>query len=498
MNLDMFKAYDIRVKDSKLSKEDLLKLSNAIARYFKDDVKASSVVIGRDARLYGPRVMESLLDTLTRAGLDVYYNPLQISTCQFYYMCMKRPKSAGIMITASHNPKEYVGCKLLAPGVVAIAEASGPFGGLDRIKKHFIDEAEPTPSDKKGNCFPIYEMEEFVDYTLSLASLDANSLRGMKILADFLSGSSGAEFAHAFKKAGADITLLHSIPDGNFPSGVPNPLVESSLKKARETMRAGDYDLGFILDGDGDRIDFMHSDGSQVLPSLNFSAILPYMKELSPSSSKCYLDPKSLPLAALSLAKSDIEPHLIRNGHSFIKAKLRENRDSGYFAAVEESAHYYANFPCPNGGYASTENTLFIALLAAKLKRSDIDKLREIQDSFVRVREWSLFYNSDEYKTEVLEKVESKLLSINMVKIDTMDDGSDLDASLFRLNLPAAIAKDTEIPFSWAQVSQRISRSEDSLTRWEITASDPALANEIESLIKSVTDIYVERGLAIY
>ena len=95
LNLGMFKPYDIRTKIDKLSDENLNSLSRAVAVYYKKILKAQSVVLSRDARLYAPKVVESLKDSLIEAGIDVLLNPLPISTCQFYYSCMENPLSGG-------------------------------------------------------------------------------------------------------------------------------------------------------------------------------------------------------------------------------------------------------------------------------------------------------------------------------------------------------------------------------------------------------------------
>ena len=109
LNLTMFKQYDIRTRHNAINDMQKERLYNAIAVYFRDCVKAKSVVIGRDARLYVPELAEGLARVCRKAGIEVLINPLPISTCQFYYSCMKHRDSAGVMVTASHNPAEYIG-----------------------------------------------------------------------------------------------------------------------------------------------------------------------------------------------------------------------------------------------------------------------------------------------------------------------------------------------------------------------------------------------------
>ena len=345
LNLGMFKPYDIRTKIEKLSDENLSRLSESVALYYKNTLSADSVVLCRDARLYAPKVVESLKNALTRAGIRVLLNPLPISTCQFYYSCMENPTSGGIMVTASHNPGSYIGLKLMAPGLFPLAMGCGPEGGITKIKEIYLSE-EKLEEGKKGSTEIINYLKEYIAYSMKLAGVEDGSLKGMKILLEFLSGSAGTEIAMAFEKAGAEIEARNIVPNGLFPGGDPNPIIESSIAPARKEMREGDYDIGFCFDGDGDRLDLMYSDGKQIVPGLNMALIAPRLLEIYGGEKKdFYADVKAIPISLLEMAKSGAKTHIIRNGHSFIKAKLRENCDKGYFASEEESAHYYVSVP---------------------------------------------------------------------------------------------------------------------------------------------------------
>ncbi|MBQ0072236.1 MAG: hypothetical protein KBS81_10375, partial [Spirochaetales bacterium] len=366
-NIGMFKTYDIRTKQQKLSGEMKERLYSAVALYYRDVVHAPSVVIGRDARLYVPEVAEGLAKALRKAGVDVLLNPLPISTCQFYYSCMQHPESAGIMVTASHNPGEYVGMKLLSPSLSPIAYGCGPEGGIEKIKSLYLEDKR-IEGDGKGRLVIINHLESFIDYSMALAGVKEGSLKGLRIMLEFLNGSVGTEVALAFQKAGAEIEARDVVPNGFFPLGDPNPIIETSIAPTRKAMKEGHFDLGFCFDGDGDRLDLMNQEGEQIVPGLNMSIILPRLMEIYHGTKKhVYADVKAIPVALCEIASRGAEVHIIRNGHSFIKEKLRTNCENGYFAAEEESAHYYMNFPFdlnhPEKGYAAVENTLFFALL---------------------------------------------------------------------------------------------------------------------------------------
>ncbi len=506
--LGMFKLYDIRAKEQNLTDEIRERLYNAIVFYYKESLKASSVVICRDARLYVPQLVEGLTDAFTKAGIDVFINPLPISTCQFYYTCMKHRDSAGIMVTASHNPGEYVGMKLMAQELLPLAYGNGPEGGIEQIKNNYIAGKVVTNSNVLGKVIVVNELESYINYSMELAGVTDGSLKGLRVLFDFLNGSAGFEEALAFQKAGATVTFRNLVPNGFFPHGDPNPIIEKSIAPTRTTMKEGSLDIGFCFDGDGDRMDLMDSNGQQITPGLNMSILIPKVMEIySNTKRNFYADVKALPIALCEIAKAGANVHIIRNGHSFIKAKLRDNCNLGYFASEEESAHYYMNFPYNpkdlSQGYAAIESTLFFALLTARCRLENpqaYKKVKALQASIFRAREWPLYCEAaPEKMPQILEEVEKKMTSLGAQVIKTMDDGSDLDATLMRFNLPDKFDSTTSLDGKiWGQVSQRISRSEDSLVRWDVVSNDKAFCNELNSTIREVTDKYVSQGYAKY
>ncbi len=506
--LGMFKLYDIRTKEQNLTDKIRDRLYNAIVLYYKESLKASSVVICRDARLYVPELVEGLTVAFTKAGINVFMNPLPISTCQFYYTCMKHRESAGIMVTASHNPGEYVGMKLMAQELLPVAYGNGPEGGIEKIKANYIASTAAPCSKEVGNVIVVNELESYINYSMELAGVSEGSLKGLRVLFDFLNGSAGFEEALAFQKAGASVAFRNLVPNGFFPHGDPNPIIESSIAPTRTAMKEGSFDIGFCFDGDGDRMDLMDSDGQQIVPGLNMSIIIPKIMEIYGGTKReFYADVKALPIALCEIAKAGANVHIIRNGHSFIKAKLRDNCNLGYFASEEESAHYYMNFPYNpkdlSQGYAAIESTLFFALLTARCRLENPEaykKVKALQTSIFRDREWPLYCESaPEIMPQILDNVEKKMTSFGAEVIKTMDDGSDLDATLMRFNLPNRFDSTTSLKGKiWGQVAQRISRSEDALVRWDVVSNSKDFCDRLNSIIREVTDEYVSKGYARY
>lgn len=491
-NIGMFRAHDIRIKHQAVTQESLKALMRAVVRYYIEDVKVSSVVLARDARLHCPEFLEALAEEFLRCGVDVYLNPLQISTCRFYYLCMQHQDSGGVMVTASHNPSEYVGLKMVCRDCSPVASQCGPSGGIDRIKEHYKED-RPSLYGKRARLRCISMQEEYIDYSLALAGVEEGSLKGLRVFAEFLSGSAGMDFLLAFSKAGAEVEAAHIVPDGFFPAGDPNPIIEHSVAPARERMRNGSFDIGFIFDGDGDRMDLMFPDGSQILPSMNMSVILPYLLSAYASrftKMRCFVDMKTCPVAVHEIKETGAEPELVRGGHSFIKEQLRKHAAEGFITAEEETAHYYLNFPVGDKLIAS-ENTLVFALLSAKAMKERperYERVRTLQKGLYRAREWSLHCSDAETVEKVLSEVKEAFLLRGASLQEKMADGTSLAASLLTVIDGGA----------WCQLSQHKSDSEDALARWEIAASSQELCTEYESLVRSVADGYVKAGIAHY
>ena len=511
LNLGAFKAYDIRTKITNLTDELKLRLYNAVVAYVKYSLKASSVVICHDARLYVSEMAEDLTGLMRCSGINVFINPQPISTCQFYHSMMKRPECAGIMLTASHNPKEYVGMKLMAQDLVPLAFGYGPDGGVAKIKDNYINDVKVSPSDVKGRVTIINDLDSFIDYSLKLAGLKSGDLKGERIMLEFLSGSSGNEVALAFQETGADLVLRHVVPNGFFPAGDPNPIIESSIAPTRKAIVEEKCNFGFCFDGDGDRLDLIAPNGSQIVPGYNMSILIPelvklYKPYLGDKEPQFYADVKAIPAAVVDMAQQGVGVHIIRNGHSFIKAKLRENYRNGYIAAEEESAHYYINLPYDindfGKGAAAVESTLFYSLLTAKCYHENPEKYaaaQEKEQSLFRKREWPLHCEKHpEIMQELMDRVENTMKDMGANVIKSMEDGSDLDAVLMRFNLPETFDKDSSLNGTWVQVAERISRSEDAMVRWEVASNDKKSCDRMDEIIHEITDEYVLSNQASY
>lgn len=479
LNLSMFRAYDIRTPAALLTDELAERLAWADAAYFRDVLGAEGVVLAHDARSTGPRYLRITAEVLLQAGLDVVWLPGPSSTSCFYYAAMRHPRCAAVMVGASHNPAGDSGQKILGPGVVPIAERIGPEGGLDKIRALYQSGVR-TRAGRRGRIQAAEILSDYVDHSLRLAGVAPGSLAGVGIFQDYLYGAAGREMILAMQRAGARLTPLHFTPDGLFPLGAPNPVKEDVIRPGLEQLRAGDHLLGTFFDGDGDRIDFYCGDGAYLSSSFVYAAILPEIRRRHAGPGLgVFADIKSNPLAVIEMARSGVAVDVIRNGHSQIKKALHD--DPARFGAVEESAHFYEAFSLDGSERYCAENTLYVALLAARVWREDrtrIDRLFEIQATTARQREWGYKFPADAPRAEALHAVREHFQPQGFQSMDRMRNGMDLEATLLRRGLPLDVDENTALAADWLQISQRTSQSETGLARWEVVGARPDLVAE--------------------
>ncbi len=492
----MFKAYDIRTVANDLTVELAERLAHVEAYYFRNVLKTNTVILCRDARSTGEKYLDIGKKIFREHGFEVLIVPGVQSTCYFYFCCMNHPHAAGIMYGASHNPGGDTGQKIVGPGVMPIAFGCGPEKGLAMIRELYVEKKMVTPSAGQiGQVKEIDHFDDYIAYSMRLAGVKDGELKGLRIFMDFLHGAAGKEFLQAFTLAGASIESLHTTPDGTFPAGPPNPVIPETIAPGLQILREKDFHLGLFFDGDGDRIDFYSTDGELLSPSFNMSLIAEKILQLSASNREesienqfVYACLKASPVALQRISANGVNCKIIRNGHSQIKQALADNVETGCLAAVEESAHYYLNFPFNEHVYSS-ENTLFFGLLTAKTwyqSQQSYDMAFQLQNSLFREREWGFKFPSEKARSLALKEVEDEFLKKGGQAIGKTEDGLDLEATLMRRGLPFSINQNTKINEQWVQIAQRISQSEKGLARWEVAASNDELKTEMVDMINMI------------
>jgi phosphomannomutase len=302
----------------------------------------------------------------------------------------------------------------------------------------------------------------------------------MRVLQDYLFGAAGREMLVAFPLAGAVLEPLHFTPDGAFPLGDPNPVKGEVIREGLQRLGEGEFHLAHFFDGDGDRLDVYHGDGTYVASSFVYAAMLPEIRQSFPGQDMgVFADLKSNPLALIEMARAGVTVDVIRNGPSQFKQSLL--MDPRRFGAVEESAHFYEAFSLQENERYCSENSLYTALLAARVWCEDPGRVRrmlEIQGTTIRAREWGYKFPGDRQRAEALQAVREHFESLGARSMTRMKNGMELEATLMRRGLPFDIGPQTALADGWLQICQRISQSEDRLARWEVVGADESLVRQ--------------------
>jgi len=337
-----FKAYDIR---GQLGKDLDTEIAGRIGRAFAEVLGAARVVIGRDCRASSEELSKAVAEGLLACGCEV----LDLGLCgteEVYFGTTHLDADGGICITASHNPMDYNGMKMVQRGSAPIGMESGL--GAIRDLAGSADFAAKKPG---GRTVDVSDTRAaFVDHVL--AFLDIGVLTPMKILVNAGNGTAGPTFdaiAEALHDRGAPLEFvrLHHTPDGSFPNGIPNPLLPENQPMTAEAVTAAGADLGVAWDGDFDRCFLFDAEGGFV-PGEYIVGLLAEVFLSKEPGAKIVHDPRIIWNTQDVVARAGGEAVASRTGHALIKQVMR---DSGAIYGGEMSAHhYFRDFMCCDSG----------------------------------------------------------------------------------------------------------------------------------------------------
>jgi len=330
-----FKAYDIR---GKVPGELHPELAQRIGRAFADETGAQSVCIGYDIRLSGGSLADALTLGLQEAGVSVTDLGL-VGTEMVYFATAHYGFDGGIMITASHNPPEYNGMKMVRTGSRPISSDSG----LNQVEARAF--AQNWERHGAGSLARKNVYADFVRHLLSFTQPD--SLKPLCVLADPGNGAAGLAMDALIPHLPIEVTRMQWEPDGTFPNGVPNPILAESRAKIVEKLRGGGYDFGVAWDGDYDRCFFLDGQGNFIEGYYIVGLLARAILKDNPGQTVIY-DPR-LYWNTLDIVKElGGRAVVCKSGHAFIKEKMRAE-DAIY--GGEMSAHHYfrGNWYCDSG-----------------------------------------------------------------------------------------------------------------------------------------------------
>ena len=327
VNPGIFKAYDIRgIYPTELNEE----VGYALGRAFASFLQVDKVIVGRDMRLSGPQMFDAVSRGLMDQGADVF-NIGMVSTDQYYYACATLGL-AGMMVTASHNPKEYTGFKM----VRKMPQLLSGDKGIQDLRRIVENDEYATPPTRQGTMVERDLSEEFVKMVLSL--IDIEALAPLKVIADTGNGMVGPSLKRVYAQLpSVELVGMYLEPDGSLPNHGLDPLQPENRAELQARVPAEGADVGFAFDGDGDRF-FTIDDRGQFVSGDFMTALLgSYLLEKYPGSKVLYDVRASWAVPDLIRAAGGT-PLMERVGHTFIKARM--DQEEAIFAG-EVSGHYY-------------------------------------------------------------------------------------------------------------------------------------------------------------
>ena len=321
-----FKAYDVR---GRVPDEFDAALACRIGAALVEFTGAREVVLGRDARLSSPEITDAVAEGVTRAGADVADLGL-CGTEQVYFATGRLGCGAGVMVTASHNPADYNGLKLVREHARPISADTG----LAEIAR--LAESEP-PRRVRGRRRPVNVQAPWRRKVMSF--VEDFPLKPLKVVVNSGNGAAGPSVEHLASATPLKIVHLRAQPDGSFPNGVPNPLLESTRLATAEAVRQHKADFGVAFDGDFDRCCFFDERGGYVDPYYAVGMFAAILISSRPGGDRRVVhDPTLVWDTEEQVRSAGGQPIRNRAGHSFIKQRMREE-DAAY--GGESSAHHY-------------------------------------------------------------------------------------------------------------------------------------------------------------
>ncbi|MHA7809929.1 MAG: phosphohexomutase domain-containing protein [Marinobacter adhaerens] len=335
MDLSCFKAYDLR---GRVPDQLNPVLAEKIGRAYVEITGAKKVIVGYDIRLSSPDIAEALSSGLMAAGADVFDIGL-CGTEQVYFATSHYKMDGGIMVTASHNPKDHNGMKMVGPESRPISSDNGLNEIRDRVLEPFGDAPE------QGRYEPLEVMSAYVDHLLGY--IDAGSLSPLTIVCNAGNGGAGLVIDELEQHLPFEFVKVHHQPDGHFPNGVPNPILPENRAATADAVIAEGAAMGIAWDGDYDRCFFFDENG-RFIEGYYIVGLLADQFLRKTGGGKVIHDPR-LTWNTLDLVKAaGGEAIESKTGHAFIKQIMRD--EDAVYGGEMSAHHYFRDFAyCDSG-----------------------------------------------------------------------------------------------------------------------------------------------------
>jgi phosphomannomutase len=321
-----FKAYDVRgIYPDELDEEG----AHAIGRAYVEEFEPRRIAVGHDMRLSSPSMTEAVVRGAAEAGADVVELGL-VGTEMVYFAVGELGLDGGIAVTASHNPKEYTGMKIVRRGALPVGGDSGLLDIRARALAGARQETGSLGTVTKEDIWP-----RFVERVLSF--IDVKAVKPLRVVIDAANGMAGVMLPPVLEHLPIEAVRFYFEPDGSFPNHEPNPLLPENREFIVRTVTEEQADLGVAFDGDADRCFFV-DDSGEFVPGDFVTALLGESILEKEPGAKILYDVRASWAVPETIRRADGVPLVNRVGHAFFKHRMREE---GAVFGGEVSGHYY-------------------------------------------------------------------------------------------------------------------------------------------------------------
>ena len=371
------------------------------------------------------------------------------------------------------------------PTVHAIGLDCGPLGGLAKVREIYHS-PERFPDTAGGSLMVVNLTREYIGFSLEAARVREGDLKGLTVVLDAFHGSAGPEIYEALTRAGVCVLPQRLTPNGDFPTGSPNPTSQGKMNAALALAKQQHAHAVLGIDGDGDRIVFGDSRG---VLTAGF-AFVPILKacgmEAGASPAPVLYDPKVSPLALAEWGRLGRKPVLFRNGHSQIKDYMTQ---IGASAAAEESGHYYHRITLGKLTISGENSILTILLFLRALKEQPglMEQLWALQERVFTTGEFNYQLDSDSVRDLALDALIAHFVKDGASTVTATPDGIDLQGTCLSKGVrlePGSVRLEP----GWYSGYLRPATNEKAVVRSYFSAGDTAQGKQVEARARAILE----------
>jgi phosphomannomutase len=413
IKIDCFKAYDVRGQiPNQLNPDVAYRIGNATAKF----LNAKKIVVGRDIRLSSGGLADAVAQGITEAGAEVLDIGLG-GTEMVYFATAHLGADGGIMVTASHNPADYNGLKIVREEARPVSGDTG----LADIRASAESDDRMT-ADRPGSNTAVDIFDAYIDHIAGY--VDLGNLKPLKLVVNPGNGGAGIAVDGLKKKLPFDFVDLNYEPDGTFPNGIPNPMLLENQAVTSDAVVEHKADMGIAWDGDFDRC-FLFDENGVFIEGYYIVGMLAESILARNPGGKIVHDPRMTWNTLDIVERAGGEAVKSKSGHSFIKEKMREV--DGVYGGEMSAHHYFRDFSYADSG-------MIPWLLAAELISTSGKSLSELVG-----KRMAMFPASGEINRQVKDAAATLQLLHDTYAADALDvdntDGYSFEFSDWRFNI---------------------------------------------------------------